>query len=152
MEADREDAPRALSAEDLLWQALALTRRLWSVIDALDIDLPEGTHHLMIDLLNRLDEHIFFEVFESVPGMYDEDEYAALARERHFQERFGDLADALDLPDTIRLDASDGDAGEFEAIDQLEGALDAITDTRRELEQITGNARSQNDPETRSRA
>lgn len=91
----------------------------------------------MAEPLNRLDECIFFALFEFVPGMYDEDEDAALARERHFNERFGDLADALDLPDapadrinrllaeirrrvgaaTIRLDASDGDTGEFEAID-----------------------------------
>lgn len=38
---------------------------------------------------------------------------------------------------TIRLDATDGEEGEDEAVDQLEIALDVATDLRRALEQIT---------------
>ena len=150
----------ALTAEELLWQALSLTRGLWSEIDVLEVEIPEGSNHPMIEPLNRVDERIFFALFAFVPGMYGEDEDAAIARDRYFHERFDDLPGSLDLPDapadrinlllaeirrrigaaTIRLDASDGEGGEVEAIGQLEDALDAIADARRELERIARSA------------
>lgn len=152
-----ERTTAASTAEELLWQALSLTRGVWREIDALEVDLPEGTHHPMIGPLNELDERIFFALFAFVPGMYGEDEDAAIARDRHFHERFGDLPDRLELPEapvdrvksflaeirrrigaaTIRLDATDGEDGEIEAVDELEGALDAIAEARRELDRIT---------------
>ena len=101
--------------------------------------------------------HIFFALFEFLPGMYGEDDDHAMARDQHFMQRFGDLPLTIGLSGTpperflgliaeirrkvgaatIRLDASDGHDGEFEAVEQLEGALDAITDARRALERIT---------------
>lgn len=148
------------TAEDLLWQALSFTRGIWREIDSLDVEITEGTHHPLIRPLNDLDERIFFALFAFVPGMYGEDDDAAIARDRHFHERFGDLPDRLELPEepadrvraflaeirrrigaaTIRLEATDGEGGELEAVDELEGALDAIADARRELDRITQDA------------
>ena len=146
-----------LSAEDLLRQALSLSRGLHDEELSIAIDLPEGATRPLIEPMNRIDEHIFFALFEFVPGMYGEDDDHAMARDKHFMERFGDLPLTIGLSGTpperflgllaeirrkvgaatIHLDATEGDDGEFEAVEHLEGALGAITDSRRALERIT---------------
>lgn len=142
--------PSASSAEELLWQALSLTRGLIHEMDDLEVELGDGAARPMIGPLNDVDEHIFFALFAFVPGMYGEDEERAMARDAYFHERFGDLASRLRLDGTpterisqmlseirrrigaatIRLDASDGEEGELEAIERLELALDAVSDLR----------------------
>jgi hypothetical protein len=148
------------SAEALLWQALSLSRGLSHEMDDLEIELGEGAARPMIEPLNRIDEHVFFALFVFVPGMYGEDEERAMARDQYFHELVGDLPNRLGLTGTpaeriqqllreirrrigaatIRLEATEGDDGEFEAIDQLELTLDAVTDLRHSLGLITQHA------------
>ncbi|MEX1264464.1 MAG: hypothetical protein WEE66_11145 [Actinomycetota bacterium] len=157
MRPDFEGQETGDSTEALLWQALSLTRSLIHEMDDLEIELGEGATRPMIEPLNNIDERIFFALFAFVPGMHGEDEERAMARDQHFHERFGDLPSRLGLAGTpaerihqllreirrrigaatIRLDVAEGDNGEFEALDELELALDAVTDLRHELERIT---------------
>lgn len=144
------------TAEALLWQALSLSRGILHETDDIEIEQGVGAARPMIEPINRLDQHIFWALFAFVPGMYGEDNERAMARDRYFHERFGDLPSRLDLSGTpaerihqllreirrrigaatVRLDGTDGEEGEYEAVDQLETALAATTDLGRALEQI----------------
>lgn len=160
METGFEVRTAGASAEALLWQALSLSRGLLHEMDDLEVELGDGTARPMIEPLNRIDERIFFALFAFVPGMYGEDEDRAIARDQHFHECFGDLPSTLGLTGspaeriirllreirrrigaaTIRLDATEGDDGELQAIDELELALDAVTDARHAVERISQHA------------
>lgn len=148
--------------EDLLWQVLVFQLRVFDEVNGIEAERGRDETKPLIGALNQIDEHVFGALFELVPGMYDESDEDGKAREEGARERFGDLPASLGLTGTaaerlerllgevrrrigaatVRLDASEGEEGEFEALDEFEAALDGVASALGILGRITQGSRA----------